>query len=172
MKLISMTDFVLQKANEYFNNGEYPKFNFRNLVNNYALFLKLPLTLGMFVPCNEEDNVLEEPTMEKYGYYFSNHQEEQSGWMYEEGEDEYYKVLEKYQQAKERVLFKNVTIIKASQNSFNIYIKKEISLVYDDNCKSFRAAHSIEDLANSFNKRNLNEFHIELTQSALKQIGL
>ena len=36
------------------------------------------------------------PTMEQFGWYSASHFEEESGWMYEEGEEEYYKALKKY----------------------------------------------------------------------------
>lgn len=55
------------------------------LVSKYAKFLKQPLTLEKFVPCDDEGNVLEEPDIQIGGV------EKYSG---------------KYQQAKERVLFK------------------------------------------------------------------
>ena len=40
MKLISMTDFVLYKKESH------------TQIMKYAKFLKQPLTLGMFVPCD------------------------------------------------------------------------------------------------------------------------
>lgn len=111
-KLISTTDFVLEQK-EYIKEVDNLSFfeiqtkinEFYDKVVHHATQIKRVVEKGMFVPTDGVGNVLEEPTMEKYGYYFSNHQEEQSGWMYEEGEDEYYKVLEKYQQVKENVLF-------------------------------------------------------------------
>lgn len=51
MKLISMTEYVLQNYN-------YPK------VKNYAEFLKQPLKLEMFVPVDDEGNVLDESSKE------------------------------------------------------------------------------------------------------------
>lgn len=56
MKLISMTDFVLEQM-------EINSFDEDKIKNiwNYAKFLKQPLTLGMFVPCDDDGNVLEEP---------------------------------------------------------------------------------------------------------------
>lgn len=54
MKLISMTDFVIQKRSELM---------FKELGKaccKYAQFLKQPLKLEMFVPCDEDGNVLEE----------------------------------------------------------------------------------------------------------------
>ena len=97
MKLISMTDFVLETVKEDFNNGEYPNFNFRDRVNSYALFLKKPLQVWMFVPCDEEGNVLELPKREPF----------QDGQKYDD-------LLLKYQIAKERCLFEGYDVEKAN----------------------------------------------------------
>jgi hypothetical protein len=40
---------------------------------------------------------LEKPTMEKYGWNNSTSFEEESGWMYEGGEDAYYEALKKWE---------------------------------------------------------------------------
>jgi hypothetical protein len=81
MKLISMTDFVLEQNNfKVFRNQQ---------ILNYANFLKQPLELWMFVPClltGGKNVVLEEPTR------YSN--------------DEYDTIeLQLYNEAKERCLF-------------------------------------------------------------------
>ena len=47
MKLISMTDFVLYKKESH------------TQIMKYAKFLKQPLTLGMFVPCDEEECMID-----------------------------------------------------------------------------------------------------------------
>lgn len=61
-KLISMTEFVKK---EYDKIPEIPTqkeaVKFAITVNNYAKFLSQPLTLSVFVPCDDEGNVLEEP---------------------------------------------------------------------------------------------------------------
>ena len=36
------------------------------------------------------------PTMEQFGWYSASHFEEESGWMYEGGEEAYYEALKKY----------------------------------------------------------------------------
>ena len=59
MKLISMTNFVL---NAYEEDIDCALSALR--MHNYANFLKQTLTLGMFVPCNENGNVLKIPTKE------------------------------------------------------------------------------------------------------------
>jgi hypothetical protein len=60
MKLISMTDFVFNQdeINGGFGQEEIDK------VWNYAKFLKQPLILGMFVPCDFNGNIL--PDCNKY----------------------------------------------------------------------------------------------------------
>ncbi len=55
-----MTDFVLEKS----KNAPIDDYNevnekFVNSVISYANFLKQPLTLGMFVPCDDDGVVLE-----------------------------------------------------------------------------------------------------------------
>ena len=58
MKLISMTDFVLdQSQNAPLEDYHQVNETFVNKVVSYAYFLKQPLTLGMFVPCYLRDGV-------------------------------------------------------------------------------------------------------------------
>jgi hypothetical protein len=117
-KLISMTDFVLEQDKDF-----KPTRTYKELVINYANFLKKPLNLGMFVPCDEEGNVLEEPL----------HIE-----LYEE--DTYDFDCLQYQQAKYRVFFVGFESSKSgyvynSDISFNEkYIKgKKIEDLIDHN---------------------------------------
>jgi len=57
MKLISMTDFVLeQEQPTYLEKEEFEDVFYK--IHNYAKFLKQPLELRMFVPCDENGNVL------------------------------------------------------------------------------------------------------------------
>ena len=56
MKLISMTDYVLEAYEKIENDRE-----FSDKVFQYATFLKKPLQLGMFVPCDDDDNILHDP---------------------------------------------------------------------------------------------------------------
>ena len=78
-RLISMTDFVLEQ-------NQYREQRFSQIVD-YALFLKQPLELWMFVPCDEEVNVLENHNLTEYDKEMNFEQEQI------------------YQQAKERVIF-------------------------------------------------------------------
>lgn len=54
-QLISMTDFVLEQDEKRVGMRDYC-----NLIVNYANFLKKPLELWMFAPCDENGNVLDE----------------------------------------------------------------------------------------------------------------
>lgn len=83
MKLISMTDFVLKQADNCM---------FYDKVRNYAKFLKQPLELGMFIPCDENNTLLEEPENPKQS-------------------PESFKKYDEYVKAKERVLFEGFHIL-------------------------------------------------------------
>ena len=62
--LVPMTDFVLEQLNEQ-NSITKPMREVFNSLEKYATFLRQPLKLEMFVPCDEEGNVLEEPKIEE-----------------------------------------------------------------------------------------------------------
>ncbi|WP_288435328.1 hypothetical protein [uncultured Chryseobacterium sp.] len=48
------------------------------------------------------ENPVKEPRMSDYGWYASGHAEEDSGWMYEEGEDKYYESLKLFEESESR----------------------------------------------------------------------
>mgnify|MGYP003562241205 CR=1 FL=1 len=89
--LIPMTDFV----NNVGNMENYPSHEKAlSWIYNYATFLRHPLKLEMFVPCNENGNVLEEPQMRPERNSFD-----------EEDMDYDAQELYDYIKAKEKVLF-------------------------------------------------------------------
>lgn len=162
MKLISMTDFVLNIRNRTTTElCEYmpkvfiaPKWNGSQdemikdilafdaikfkVIGEYAKFLKQVLNLGMFVPCDEEGNILKEPL-------------NYNKWIKKELNTPYWLDLSKYEQykqAKERVLFEDVYGIEYIEN------------IILDRC------NTIEDLL------SLKIVSFELTKSAQKQSGL
>lgn len=93
MKLISMSDFVFECR----KNEELDNIRSFWACESYAKFLKTPLTLGMFVPCDKYGNVLSDPELTiKQG----------DGFAYYSALDEDFK---KYQEAEERVLFEGVS---------------------------------------------------------------
>jgi hypothetical protein len=93
-KLISMIEFVLEQDKLILKLSpsrsgitQYDEFTSLKLdrITNYANFLKRPLELGMFVPCDLKGNVMKKSTI--------------GSGSWQEIDDK------KYQQAKERVLF-------------------------------------------------------------------
>ena len=96
MELISMTDFVLEQ-NEKLRKDIHDNYNKLLIpqccdrIFNYANFLKKPLKLGYFIPCDEEGDILEEPT---------NYEKRLLNMMTGYNDEVY-----TYYQAKQRVLF-------------------------------------------------------------------
>ena len=92
MILISMVDFVLKQKEKMNCLLSQNAFEYYKTTSRYANFLKEPLKLEMFVPCDDDGNFLENPSNKIYpaSMSFSN-------------EIEYYNL--KHQQAKEKVLF-------------------------------------------------------------------
>ena len=136
--LQSMTDFVLERF-KFWQNDDNPdcQSSARYILgtNAYAKFLIQPLQLGMFVPCDENGNVLDP--------------------------SDAFRSCEKgfvYSKAKERVLFKG----------FEHYLFMQANNVKHNKsrkCFSFPNYNGviIEDLIS---------LEVELTESAIKQIGL
>lgn len=145
MKLISITDFVLKECGKC---GNEPRLS---RIEKYAKFLKQPLTLGMFVPCGENGNVLEKPKG------FSN---------IDMNIGEHSKLIE-YEEAKEKVLFERFEIIQgegpACLTKFLVYNSEDIGFK-----KEWKGDWEFE-----FNSiERLCELDLELTESAKKQIGI
>jgi len=146
-KLISMTDFVFEQRN---------KQNITNIrrfwnCEKYAKFLKQPLELWMFVPCDEDGNVLEKPRE------FKNK----------------FSTFEKYQQAKERCLFdrfeftesQKFSTVNKIENSVHWYTKNRLYITTkkEDGYHSYFQLFTVEDLI---------QCEIQLTKTSQKQIGL
>lgn len=148
-RLINMTDFVLEvnKGNEEDIFVDYSK------IINYAQFLKKPLNLGMFVPCDLEGNEL------TYPIYNTNHSDDCYCRKCEEETKRCESQKEKYEKAQERVLFKDINIIRNKENFFIIEPKKGTVFlrILKTNTKT-----NVESLF-----RLLTD--IELTESGIKQ---
>ena len=145
-RLKSMTDFVLQqKQSESFNEKTFINTELISLekIRNYANFLKQPLKLEMFVPCDEDGDILDEP--ENYELRLPN--------MMTEYNDEVYR----YKQAKSKVLFEGFKINGnyIYYGHFMVCLISEIEL------------YTVESLLNHF----IPEIEeVQLTESAIKQI--
>ena len=119
--LIPMTDFVLRineiekEIDQFFDSWRMKQLR---IIENYAKFLKQPLKLEMFVPCDDDGNVLAEP---KKPHTFAS-----------ENSDEYIKKwkseIEIYNKAKEKVLFEGFKLYKDYECAKyeEIYIDAEV----------------------------------------------
>lgn len=159
--IISMTDFVLEK-----NKIGLAYLTEIDICVKYAKFLKQPLTLGIFVTCDENGNVLNEP--ERWNDYLKA--PESFDGNKEWGE------LYQYEIAKEKVLFKGfesvdtrlkgrhqVKLLNANISGSSDTIQNDFAgLYFYDSFNEKSRINIIEDLLN---------FHpLQLTESALKQI--
>ncbi|MFP7656104.1 hypothetical protein [Chryseobacterium proteolyticum] len=52
----------------------------------------------MIKPEEQEKENDPHPKMEDYGYYFARSYEEESGWMYDEGEEKYYEAVRQWEE--------------------------------------------------------------------------
>lgn len=143
MKLINMTDFVLEQ--ELILNIQGYEFRFISRVYRYAKFLKQPLELWMFVPCHLVDGVwkiLEYPDDAKE-YIFR-------------GDSMRHEDLQDYRRAKERCLFDDWKVVSNRNNTICIENKSKHRL-FLPNCMT------IENIAYT---------NSQLTKTAQKQLGL
>lgn len=86
----TMTDFVLDSIKEYQQKNDGTRlFSVKPIddIEKYAKLLSQPLTLGMFVPCDEEGNVLKGKPLSPA---------EDSDWIkWENEQEDYFKALDK-----------------------------------------------------------------------------
>ena len=139
MKLISMTDFVLEQLNEQ-NSRTKPMREVFNSLEKYAKFLKQPLKLEMFVPCEEEGEIL------NYNEILESVKEGTETWAI-------------WETAKEKVLFEGFEV----EGSICFNGAKRISVDYGIFIPTMRRI-TIEDLISD--KKN----PLQLTPTAIKQI--
>ena len=119
-QLIKMSDYVLEQI-EKLKNSEINILQFRNNIEAYANFLKKPLTIGMFVACDDEGNVLEDIIGNGMIHNYSEK-------------------VKQYQQAKAKVLF---------EVNFNVIDRKTYKILTLDGKNiwvSWNKSKTIEDL--------------------------
>jgi len=130
MKLISMTDFVLEQSAKI-NDAEI----LVRLLVRFASFLSQKLELWMFVPCKLVDGVwvvLEEPKEENY--FNVNKPINEYSESDKKGLDAYYLPMMEFEEAKKRVLFEgfgyeHTTVVKHENYIFSIEEKTIESLI-------------------------------------------
>jgi len=150
MKLISMTDYVIQEMNKLEKSIESTCHS----IDLYSKFLIKPLNIGMFVPCDLEGNILEEPKPENY--FDINKTSDKFNEDDKNGLNYYSSALNYYDNAKEKVLFSGCEIEKRWNN---IHVLKHGNTVFFSNWPKT----SIEQIV---------KHRIDLTESAIKQLSL
>lgn len=144
-KLISMTDFILQHKN-LVNKSSI--FDFATLVVNYAEFLKQPLKISMFVPCDEEGNPISKPKKQDYT--------EEDLACSVLGVD-----MVNYLEAKGKVLFEGFSVLFPDNLSRFVHLtNNDVKIRFDSDDETNA---TIEDFV---------IYNLTLTESAIKQIGL
>lgn len=148
-----MTDFVLEQ-DKLILKQKIDAITFTMRATDYALFLNQPLKLGMFVPCDKDDNVFEIPIFE----YKKENLKYLKGMELLIAEETNKRVLQ-YQNAEENVIFEDwelnqkdisklENIIFISKDKIQLtFFKKEKSIFLDNfyNNETFEIK-TIEDL--------------------------
>lgn len=155
MKLISMVEYVsmLAKLFREWKEGNAITLErvFEDLrkIELYCEFLKQKLTLGMFVPCDSEGNVLKKKEPKDFGY--NEESTTSKSWKAYEKYD-----LE-YQQAQERVLFKGNWKHSRDDRYINMnWVESEKLQVIP-----LHSVKTIEDLI---------QYNIKITPNSIKQL--
>lgn len=165
-KLISMTDYV----SEIEDYVEQSRNNERacELMFRYKDFLKQPLTLGMFVPCDQSGNVLEDMGVVNRDHYFN----EEGGniYLYQFNR----RNRKKYLEAKERVLFKGLEIFKDKyhQTERTIYNINDFRVGILFKYHSGKEEFKFQLADNNSTIEDLVKYGFELTESAIKSLGV
>lgn len=144
--LTSMTDFVLEQRK--IHQGDFE--DYADLICRYALFLKQPLAIYQFVPCelvDEEWVVLEEPLN------YKKWESKRLNTPYDLDLSKY----EKYQEALDEVLFDGFEVCNRQSEFICLVFKDGYSLLKN------LLKKPIEDLV---------PYNLSLTKTALKEIGL
>lgn len=142
MKLISCTEFVLGQEKKGLQNTDRP-LRFERILK-YAKFIKQPLTLSMFVPCDSDGNVLEEPNEYK---------------------------SEQYQQAKERIIFEGFEGFDGQYAEPGYEVSNEyISIVFYDSGYIISYKDYFDYKTETIEK--LIQFNLTITQNAVKKYQL
>jgi len=102
MKLIKMTDYISQKR-DFIDKmmNDQDRLTILQCIFKYSEFLKTPLNLGMFIPCDEKFNILKQPN--HYRRYLSKDYLTENPKMSEK----WIKECQEYQIAESKILFKN-----------------------------------------------------------------
>lgn len=157
MKLLSNTNFGNHLKTLEISNSCYKMLRMK-----FDSFVSKKLELGMFVPCDEEGNVLNKPTIYYNGSVLMN----LDGISLEIA----LKINDKvsiYEKAKERCLFEGLEFEDIQPSTEYNYYHLNGNKIFEANNQykffPYRGLRTIEDLV---------KYDLTLTKTAIKQIGL
>lgn len=155
-KLIPMTTFVI----EYYSHEGYADLQTLKLMKNYANFLKKPLHLGMFVPVDQNGNVLKEPRN------YTSWKALEHNSKGETNDNTAFEEYRIYLAAEQRCLFKDFKVDYNGYSRVRIIAdyNHSIELSFNKNDLSFLTFQDVESLT-AFEE-------IYLTRTALRAIGI
>lgn len=135
-KLIPMTTFVVEQPTTYEWGAIIPQYRLYQNILKYAQFLKQPLALWMFIPCDSNGklyDMLEVEKWKEHSHYSTHYKEE----------------LEFFEQAKSRVLFEGFEI-ELSKSRIGFYLPEynciDYSIVQNNFSSPSKWLTTIEDL--------------------------
>jgi len=157
-RLMSMVDYVIYTYDQTEDSLDSEQKMFE-----YANFLKQPLSIEMFVPCDENGNVLEEKSIfntTDEDYIFNS------------------EAFDNYQQAKERCLFEGFEVKFKDCKVFKYQSEKILLYMNDTTCVEYNCYHKSFVLfidneiifENISTIEDLVKYNPKLTATALKQI--
>lgn len=161
MKLIKCSDYVIKQGQELCPASMDLSVakcvsDWRKTLN-YANFLKRPLELGFFIPCDLDGNVLEKP---KRSDYIGKEMEFTKDELVERD-------LEQYQEALDRVLFEGFEY--EEKEHYNILECNDFVITFSNpNGGSY---NSFNEIWGDKTIEDLTELGLELTDSAIKQLN-
>lgn len=165
-----MTEFALQRFDILHNSYKewksedhhHAELDYIRKIDSYARFVRQPLTLGMFVPVDEEGKVLEKPKNYDIAEpIIKSHLNHKAG---KKKEDEH--KFHVYKEAKEKVLFEGFEVCYHGHSIIRIEFNSEDGFPeysFDIKTGKCNQHKTIEELCSK---------ELPLTAYALKQIGL
>jgi len=156
IKLVSMTDYVLNLDSKTSSSNE-----FRMFAINYTEFLQTPLDLGMFIPCDKDGIPIDKPDK-----CYDDKQKCKVLCDKMCTESDYAKI---YQEAEENVLFKGVSVLFTDISSIGIAIEN-----YDFIINYSKLTGVLRNLQNGklTTIEDLISFDLTLTESAIKKFKI
>ena len=143
MKLIPMTDFVLEQTTSFEAADKLDFLEVREMIlsriEKYAKFLKQHLKLEMFVPCDNEGELFDEPELTDYPreiFYPETGFTQREGYEVESFESD----LLEYKKAKEKVLFEVTSLPSKTELELLIYGETVELLCQGDDVKLTNSA--------------------------------